>query len=356
MSWNPFKKKKEEPIFGTFLPFNKKLELKRNESILQVALKAGLPFPHTCKVGTCGSCKSKLVSGEVKAVRDFSYILAPEEIKAGYILACQALPRSDVVIEVEEDEAPVKETICQGSIAQVAPLTHDILMVTVELEKPLVYVAGQYAELTVPDIAGNRAYSFASACPPDGKKKVEFFIRHVPGGQFTDWLFSGNRTNQALQVKAPLGHFHLHDGHGPMILVAGGSGLAPIKAILEEAQAKKIARDAWLLFGVRTQKDLYGEEWIKAIAQEWEGSFTYLPVLSSEPEDSDWQGQKGLVADLIRALSCDFKNAEGYLCGPPVMVDAAIHELTQKGTPLESIFYDKFLDTSHLAKAASNQG
>ena len=289
-------------------------------------------------------------------MRDFSYILAPEEIKAGYILACQALPRSDVVIEVEEDEAPVKETIFQASIAQVVPLTHDILMVTVELEKPLVYVAGQYAELTVPGVAENRAYSFASACPPDGKKKVEFFIRHVLGGQFTDWLFSGNRTNQALQVKAPLGHFHLHDGHGPMILVAGGSGLAPIKAILEEAQAKKIARDAWLLFGVRTQKDLYGEEWIKAIAQEWEGSFTYLPVLSSEPEDSDWQGQKGLVADLIRALSCDFKNAEGYLCGPPVMVDAAIHELTQKGTPLESIFYDKFLDTSHLAKAASNQG
>jgi p-cymene monooxygenase electron transfer component len=352
MSWNPFKKKKEEPIAGTFLPFNKTIELKRNESILQAALKAGLPFPHTCKVGTCGSCKSKLLSGEVKAVRDFSYILAPEEIKAGYILACQALPKTNIVVEVEEETEPlIEEHIFQGVIANIASLTHDILMVTIHLDKPLVYMAGQYAELTVPGVAENRAYSFASACPPQGKKEVEFFIRHVPGGQFTDWLFAGDRTNQALQVKAPLGHFHLHDSHGPMILVAGGSGLAPIKAILEEALAKNTKREAWLFFGVRTKQDLYGEQWIQEIAKHWQASFHYTSVLSSEPENSGWTGARGLVTEHIRSLSCDFANAEGYLCGPPLMVDAAIHELTQRGMPLDHIFYDKFLDTSHLLKA-----
>lgn len=318
--------------------------LAKNETVLNGALRHGLDFPHSCKVGGCGACKCQLVSGEVRELTDKSYLLSKEEIDAGYILGCQSIPRSDVVLRLPAN--PYAHQQVQGTLVAQRALTHDISEITVALDAPLRYLAGQHASLRAPATAlPARCYSFAHAAPDAGASQVAFFVRRLPNGGMSTWLCSDEAVGQRLELNGSLGDFHLREGDAPLLCVAGGSGLAPLIALLEGAVASGATRrPVTLLMGARTQRDLYYEAEIAALQRLWQAPFDYLPVLSEEPADSGWNGARGWVTEAITAARC--ANAQGYLCGPPPMIEAAIEVMTGHGIARDHIHFDKFSDQS----------
>ncbi|MGQ0699624.1 MAG: 2Fe-2S iron-sulfur cluster-binding protein [Panacagrimonas sp.] len=343
----------KEAKFVEVAPFGARFEVPSGETMLEAALKNGVPFPHNCTVGTCGSCKCKLKSGRVSALTDFGYTLSQQEIAAGFILACQAIVKDPLTqVEVESQTDAPKPEAFVGKLVATETLTHDILKITIKLDRPIKFVAGQYANLKYPNVKRARNYSFADAPSREGREEISFFIRKVPNGMFTEALFKGELKDQMIDVEGPHGNFHLHASDKPMICIAGGSGLAPLMSLLEDARKNRVKRPCAFLFGARTPADLYCLDQIKQIEQNWADKFVFLPVLSHEPANSSWTGARGLVTQFITDAmpGINWTEAEGYMCGPPGMIDAGIASMTEVGMNLESIFYDKFTDESHIAK------
>ena len=351
-----FKKKPKGPASVRVAPLGIEVEVPSNQSLLQAVLEAGYDFPHSCKVVTCMSCRCRLLSGKVTAIRDFSYVLSGEELRAGYILACQAkVPAgTQVVVEMEVDvNRPKFETqTLTGRIVMQQALTHDIVELKVELDagcSPMLYAAGQYAGLRREGLDRDREYSFAAAPEAQGLRHLTFFIRHVPGGAFTDWLFTEQRLGEVLQISGPGGDFWLRPDEAPLVLIAGGSGLAPMVSLLEDAVRKGCTRDVTFLFGARAQRDLYKLDLIEALGKQWRGNFKFIPVLSDEPSNSQWSGKRGMVTEFLSPDHVPQLGAcHAYLCGPPRMIDAAMTQLYAAGIPEARIHYDKFLDASSL--------
>ncbi|MGI9305315.1 MAG: 2Fe-2S iron-sulfur cluster-binding protein [Gammaproteobacteria bacterium] len=352
-----FLKSRKQDWSAEILPAGRRVEVRAGDNLLKAALEAGLAWPHDCRVGSCGTCRCTLKEGRIKPLSDFSYVLDGEQLNAGMILACQTSPRSDLVVEVALDaENAVSVTSNPGVIKAIDRLTHDIVELSVNINgaSPPEYIAGQYAELAVQGIEKPRSYSFARAPGDKSGCDLTFFVRRVPGGEFTEWLFGGDRTGTALTISAPYGAFWLRPGKQPIVCVAGGSGLAPIKALLEAAHDAAIQRDVTFLFGARTQKDLYCLDAMETLESAWSGErFEFVPVLSEEPSDSDWGGARGLVTDYLQKHyvdtgAIDMKACQGYLCGPPPMIDAAIAVMNAAGLSDERIFFDKFLDASTM--------
>ena len=332
-----------------------KFEVQPDQNILDAALKAGIAFPHDCRVGSCGSCACKLTKGKIKPTADFSYVLDGEQLKDGMILACQSRAKTAVSIDVEID-ADAKASATKsytGIVKKVTPLTHDIMELTIGIEG-LEHsgMAGQYSELVVKKVGSSRSYSFAKAPKNENPGELSFFIRNVPKGKFSGWLFGKDLTGQKLEVNTPFGSFYYRDGKGPMVCIAGGSGMSAVKAVLEQAAIDQVERDAVFLFGARSQKDTYSQKELEEIQKKWNPKFKfeYVYVLNMEPEDSDWKGARGMVTDYLKSEyieknKLNMKECQGFLCGPPPMIDAAIKEFTNEGMPNEAIFFDKFLDS-----------
>lgn len=332
-------------------PAGTRIEVRGGEKLLNAALEAGLDWPHDCRVGSCGTCRCVLREGRIKPLTDFVYTLTPEDIAAGAILACQSVLRGDVVVEVALGAGSARVAHLGGRIDRTRPLTHDILELGVTLDGGRFdgARAGQYADVTAPGIEAPRSYSFARApaAEPDGH--VTFFVRHVPGGEFTDWLFGADRSGERLELSAPYGAFHQRPGKGRMICVAGGSGLAPIHALVEDGVLAGLERDCVVLFGARTRADLYYINELESLGRRWRGGFELVPVLSEEPAGSDWRGARGLVTEALASISGAGgfdAGDQGYLCGPPPMVDAGLEQLAALGMPREGMFFDRFLDAS----------
>jgi p-cymene methyl-monooxygenase electron transfer component len=325
-------------------PGEQSFAVEPGETLLERALKDGLAYPHDCTVGTCGTCRTKLISGKVDAITPFSYTLSKDELAAGYILACQAVPKSDLVVEVEiASGAPVIAATQPAKLVALEELTHGIKRVRWAVETPVNYRAGQYMNVRW-GTEDHRSYSFAAAATAAGLTELTTFVRHVPGGKFTDMLFGGDPFANSYEVDAPHGNFWLRDGTGPIICIAGGSGLAPILSLLADAANRKVRRDCVLLFGARGQRDLYAAEEITAIRNRWTAGFDFWPVLSEE----QFGGHRhGMVTQFVpEALERLGGGAHGYMCGPPPMIDAGIHVLTEAGIGLGDIHYDKFTDAS----------
>jgi NAD(P)H-flavin reductase len=237
------------------------------------------------------------------------------------------------------------------------PLTHDIVHVTVELEHALAFAPGQYCELAARDgsAAGvTRRYSFANVPEANGtSRRAEFFIRKVPGGRFTEWLFAEAKVGEALEVTAPFGDFVLRESAAPMLCIAGGSGLAPVLSMLQGAlQSMRRPREVTLVFGARRAHDLYMLDTIEALRREWPVRFDFVPVLADEPVASGWTGRRGLIADHLAEVGVGSLAAQqAYLCGPPGMIDSCVSHLQDAGLSAAGIYFDKFLDESHLAPA-----
>ena len=352
-------------MFGLFKPAPPKivqidgletpLSVNSKETILQAALRQGVRFPHSCRVGGCATCKCQLKSGKVKELTESAYVLNDEDLAQGYILACQSVPKTDLHIKVDNLQAggpafvPAQH---DGQVEQIHRHTHDIVELSIQLEAPLEYAAGQYALLSVPGLIEEpRSYSFATASPANGSCHIRFFIRAVPGGQMSQWAQQPTLVGTRVKVEGPFGDFYLREGEQPLLCIAGGSGLAPVKALLEDALAFKCARPVVFLFGARTQRDLYCLDALRSLAQNWATDFRFIPVLSEEPADSDWNGARGMVTDHIDAHLQP--HAQIYMCGPPAMLDAAEARLLQSGISAQQIFSDRFLDKSALARKSA---
>lgn len=312
------------------------------ETLLAAALRQGVDFPNSCRVGGCGTCKCRVIEGEVKELTETGYLLTGEELQQGYVLACQSVPRTDLRIEV----ASVRSA--RGTITAQEKLTHDITRLTVKLEQPLAYRAGQYANLHLDGLDAGRSYSFAAPARDDGV--VSFFVRKVPGGRFSVLVNDESVVGRGVRVDGPNGEFYLRGSNAPLLLVAGGSGLAPILALLKDALASGVRRPATLLFGARTQRDLYALDEIDAIARAWPAPFRFVPVLSEALGDAGWTGERGLVSEKIPALL--ERGAHAYLCGPPAMIDAAVELLRARGVAREHIHFDRFTTQADVGQPA----
>lgn len=320
------------------------IPLARKETILAAALRNGINFPYSCKVGGCAECKCKLTSGKVKEFTDASYLLSKEEVQAGYILACQSVPKTaDVIVEVDLNRAVHRQI--RGKVIGQEKLTHDITSIELELDEAPIFKAGQYAKLSLeclPSIV--RAYSFASK-PSVDHSRVKFFIRHVPGGSFSSAVQLENLIHSNVQVEAPLGDFYLRDSNKPMLMIAGGSGLAPIVSILEKAQEEGCERAVTVLLGARTQADIYGKNELDELAKNWPNRFEFEQILSEELNDTSWQGLKGYIGDHLKMFAT--YNSQVYLCGPPLMIDDCMDKLSKLGISTSEMFADRFVANSN---------
>ena len=337
---------------------DQEVTVKAGENLLAAGLSAGLDWPHDCRVGSCGTCRCTLKKGKIKALNDFSYVLTPEQLQQGMILACQTALKSDIEVDLELGEGnKVAVVTHKGKLTATCKLTHDIIEMTITCDKPMPngILAGQYVEVLHPGLEQPRNYSFAKA--PDNEKpnEITLYVRLVPNGEFTEWLFGGGREGTCMTVSGPYGNFWLRDSKAPMICIAGGSGMSAIKAVLEYACNSKVQRDAIFLFGARTQADIYCQEEMENIRLNWhqDYKFEFEFVLSNEPDDSGWDGPRGFVTNYlhhryIETGLLDMATCQAYMCGPPPMIDAGIKALTSSGLSEESIFYDKFLDSSTM--------
>lgn len=321
----------------------KVVEAAPGENILSAALRGGLDFPHSCRVGGCATCKCKLVDGQVKELTETSYLLSESEIHEGTILACQSIPKSNVQIQVNN-----LQTIT-GKVVKQKIWNEDIAELTVSLDEALSYRAGQYGLLSIEGLDVERNYSFA--CAPDTINKstkqneVNFLIKKVPGGKFSNYIHHNHLIGKQTKIKGPIGDFYLRPGNSPILLVAGGSGLAPILSILEKALEDGVKRPVTVLFGARREKDLYKIKEIEKIQKAWKGNFKFIPILSDEPQKSSWKGARGLVTEKVKEHLT--KSTEAYLCGPPPMVDSATKVMIENGISKDKIYADRFTLIDH---------
>ncbi|UTW49587.1 2Fe-2S iron-sulfur cluster binding domain-containing protein [Bacterioplanoides sp. SCSIO 12839] len=329
------------------------IEVNPQETLLNAALRHDIEFPHSCRVGGCAACKCQLRAGKVKELTDVGYILSDEDLDNGYILACQSVPETDISIRLDLPQQSIEHTA--GKVIAQKRLTHDITELVVRTDTPVSYQPGQFADLTLaslPDLA--RSYSFASvpASPSNRSQNKEntlsFFVREVPSGRFSGAVNQKDLTGERIDIKGPLGDFWLRPAQNPIVMVAGGSGLAPVIAMLEAEVQQSRHRPLLLLFGARSQQDLYALERIDNIRRHWHASFEFTPVLSDEADTSNWNGKRGLVSDFIQPALLPESHA--YLCGPPAMIDAAETVLKKLGISANHIYADRFI-TVDMQKA-----
>jgi len=321
------------------------------ETLLQAALRQGIDFPNSCRVGGCGACKCRITRGEVRELTESSYLLTAEELEQRTILACQSTPLTDLELDVDLPDTADLPVAVGGTVSSQTRLTHDITRLDIQLDRPLDHRPGQFAQLSIEGLPDHsRSYSFATPPAPDGQ--VCFFIRHVPGGRLSGLVHRAdlNLVGRRVDVSGPSGDCWLRGSTAPLLFIAGGSGLAPILAILEDAARQGTDRPTTVLFGARSQRDLYALDQLQHIAERWSGPFTVLPVLSNEPHNSQWDGAQGLVTQHIQAhLSA---HTHAYLCGPPGMIDAALPFLSDAGVPTEHIHFDRFTTQANAAPPA----
>ncbi|MFW7381336.1 MAG: 2Fe-2S iron-sulfur cluster-binding protein [Oligoflexus sp.] len=314
------------------------LTVNPKETLLQSALRQGFDFPHSCRVGGCATCKCKLVSGRVKELTETAYVLSDQDLDEGFILACQSVPVSDIEVLVDMDRQLQRRSVT-GKVIDRQTLTADICRLVIQLDETLLYKPGQYAEISIASCEQvYRSYSFAT--PPQTDSQISFFVRKVPGGLFSSHVHESNIIGQRVRVDGPLGDFYLRTAESPLLFVAGGSGLAPILAILEEGARLQLKRSVTLVFGARQEKDLYALNAIKSISERWQSTFRFMPVLSDEEGASSWTGKRGLVTDQIEDLL--EKDSHAYLCGPPAMIDKTVSILQLAGIPRDHIYADRF--------------
>ncbi len=340
----------------TLMPAQRSFEVQRDEPILSAAIRQGIGLPYGCRDGACGSCKSRLLQGRVIHGAHQSKALSGAEEDAGYILPCCAAAQTDCVIEARSvpgaGEFPVLRMPARVLTLQRA--TADVMIMKLQLPatQNLQYRAGQYIEILLRDGA-RRSYSMANAPHNLGEPPaLELHLRHLVGGLFTDHVFAQMREREILRIEGPFGSFFLReDTDKPIVLLAAGTGFAPIKALIEHMQLKRITRPAVLYWGCRGQADLYQHDWAVAAAAAMP-NLRYVPVLSDNL-DPGWRGRIGLVHEAVMADLPDLSAFQVYACGAPVMVGAARCDLVALCRLPEDEFYaDAFTSEADKHPAA----
>ena len=333
------------PYQVTLQPSGHQFTVGDDETVLEAALREGFALPYGCRNGACGACKGTVVSGELDYGQHSPTALKDDEKSQGRALFCRAKPLSDLVIEAKEIGA-AKDIVVKTLPCRVEKLdkrADDVMVVKIKLpaSERLQFLAGQYIDF---QLKGGRSRSYSLANPPHDDALLELHIRHVVGGLFTDQVFSTLKERDILRLKGPLGSFFIReDSDKPMIFIAGGTGFAPIKGMLEHAFAEHTDRELVLYWGVRSLKDLYMAE----LPQQWlaeRPNFSFIPVLSDPLPEDRWQGRTGYVHDAVLADFADLSGYQVYACGAPVMVDSARAAfVASRGLPEDEFFADSFV-------------
>lgn len=328
------------------------------EKVLTAALAAGFQVPYSCRRGTCSTCRCKIVSGEVDYGEYLESMLPPEMKADGYVLLCQASALSDVAFEVEElklqaqipTEIPCRVRIIERPTDDVA-----VLHLRLPQNEAFKYIAGQYIDILLAD-GKRRSYSIANMPSVHGVIDLELHIRHTPGGLFTDHVFGDMKARELLRFEGPLGTFYLReDSDRPIILLVSGTGFAPVKAMVEYALAEGVARPMTLYWGGNRPGDLYMHE----LAESWaanHSNFEYVPIISNALPEDGWDGRTGFVHRAVMDDHPDLSGHQVYVCGNPLMVDAARDEFSRlNGLPQDQFFADPFVTEMDLAKSGSSR-
>lgn len=323
-------------------PDNRNITVRTGETLLEAGLRAGVNMPFECRNGGCGKCMCTVLHGSFDHGAYQASALTETDRALGKALMCCATPETDLEIEYTAgDSAAATIQTCVGRVHSIERLSGEVMRVMLSLpaDKTLHFVAGQYINILLPD-GQRRAFSFAN--PPQRSGHIELHIRLIPGGKFTTYAFTQMKVGDELRFEGPLGSFYLRESDLPIIFVAGATGFAPVKSIIEDAFHRNLRRPMLLYWGVRHLQDLYMMELARRWQQEHD-NFKFVPVLSEPLPEDQWSGRSGLVHEAILA---DFPNLQGYevyVCGSAKMVDAAFPAFLQQGLTEDYCFSDAFL-------------
>ncbi len=327
-------------------------DVRPSQTVLQAAIDAGINLPYGCRNGACGSCKAKLISGKVMHNDYQVSAMSDAELAAGNALLCCAMALEDLTIECREvgGLAGIKPRILPARVAKKEQLAHDVVALHLQLpaSERLQFKAGQYIEFILKD-GKRRAFSIANA--QHDAEFLQLHIRVIPGGVFSEYVANELVEKAILRIEAPFGTFFLReDSNKPIILVAGGTGFAPVKGIVEHMLFNNIQRDIILYRGARQVQDLYMHELCEKWA-EFTPHLTYVPVIS-EPQDGTWQGRVGLVHEAVLADIEDLSSYQAYVCGAPGMCEVAHTSFVQQGLLPDEFFSDAFTFANPAPKPA----
>jgi propane monooxygenase reductase subunit len=334
-------------------PVGIEFEVDEDETVLNGAFRQGLMLMHGCKEGQCAACKSFLLDGEVDLDRYSTFALPDFEEAEGYTLLCRAHALTDLEIEllhydeeVLRDGVPIVEATAEVEVVE--HLTHDIRRLVLRLATPgeVAFHPGQYMDIQIPGAADGEHRSFSMANTPAQSDRLEFMIKLYDGGHFSGLLANGHgiKVGDQLQCTGPYGVFTLRaSSPRRLVFIAGGAGMAPIMSLLRSMAESRSNRDVTFYYGARTEADLFALEELEQLRAELP-QLRFVPALS-EP-DGAWDGETGLITDVVDRHEAELEEVDAYLCGPPPMVDAAIVLLERRGCAESRIYYDKFTTTA----------
>ncbi len=337
-----------------FEPVGVEMEVEEGEIVLNAAFRQGIMLMHGCKEGQCSSCKSILMEGDIELLKYSTFALPDHERGEDYVLLCRTEAYSDLVVELlNYDEElllaslPVKEY--GATISAIESLTHDIRRLEVQVDQSLQFRAGQYVDITIPGKGVTRSFSMANS--PSQQKALEFIIKLYPEGAFSSLLQDQLQVGDQLELKGPYGTcFRREDPSGLMILVGGGSGMAPLWSILNDFVEKGDDRRSVVFFyGARAERDLFYLDKIAAINEQLP-NFRFVPALSHLDADTVWDGEKGFIHEVINRYfqeAAQKGEMEAYVCGPPPMIDAVVPVLERNRVKPDHIHVDKFTQAAH---------
>jgi CDP-4-dehydro-6-deoxyglucose reductase len=335
----------------TVQPSGRQFSCDEGETILNAAIRAGVGLPYGCKNGACSSCKGKLLDGDITHGAHQEKALPVKEEQLGFALFCCATPHSDLTIEAREvagiGEFPVRKMPTR--VVKLDKVADDVIVLSLQLpaNERLQYLAGQYVEFMLRD-GKRRSYSMANA--PYKDEYLTLHIRHMPGGLFTDQVFSSMKERDILRLEGPLGTFFLReDSDKPMVLLASGTGFAPIKAMIEQSAHTGSLRPITLYWGGRRPQDLYMmalcEEWVRTLP-----NFKFVPVISNAQPEDQWQGRSGFVHQAVIEDLPDLSAYQVYACGAPIVVESAQRDFVALcKLPAEEFYADSFTSEADLA-------
>jgi propane monooxygenase reductase subunit len=331
-----------------FEPVGIEMDVAEGETVLEAAFRQGISVMHGCKEGQCSSCKSLLIDGEAELLKYSTFALPDYERDTNHILLCRTLAYSDLTVELlNYDEDLLSRSIAvkeyEAVLTGITPLTHDIRLLEIEIDKPLRFWAGQFVDLTIPGLGITRSFSMANA--PVQQNRLAFIIKKYPDGAFSALLDGELKPGDRLTAKGPYGTcFRREERPGPMVLIGGGSGMSPLWSILNDHAESGEQRPVRFFYGARTRRDLFHLDEFVEFARRLP-DFRFIPALSHAEPGDEWTGETGFVHEVVaRVLREEGLPGEidAYTCGPPPMIDAVLPVLQMAGVEPERIYFDKF--------------
>ncbi len=340
----------------TIEPLSHSVDVQEKQTLLDAALRNGIYLPHACLHGLCGTCKVQVLEGEVDIGEASPFALMDFEREEGKCLACVATALSDLVIEADIDEEPDAENYPMqdfvGTVTALSDLTPTAKGVFIELDgEGIQFQAGQYINLHIPGVELPRAFSLANV--PSEKRSIELNIRHVSGGQATEYIHNNLKVGDKLKLNGPYGRFFVRSSAPEKFLfLAGGTGLSSPKSMILDLLEKDESREITLVYGARNRAELYDDTLFLDLVGK-HTNFTYVPTLSQPEEGDNWVGETGYVHDAAtKHFGGDFRNHKAYMCGPTGMIDACITALIRGRLFERDMYMEKFISAADTDLAA----